>query len=87
MSDFYLNYLISRYGVKCNLMMTYTNSFLYEICDTKSDLYMDMRDYKYLFDTSDYPPDHFLYSDRNKKVLGNYKDEINRTTIERFCGI
>ena len=87
MYDFYYNYLKSRYGAKCNLLMTDTDSFLYEIRDTKSDLYMDMRDYIYLFDTSDYPPDHFLHSDGNKKVLGKFKDETNGTTIERFCGL
>ena len=87
MYDFYYDYLKSRYGAKCNLLMTDTDSFLYEIRDTKSDLYMDMRDYIYLFDTSDYPPDHFLHSDGNKKVLGKFKDETNGTTIERFCGL
>ena len=32
--------------------MSDTDSFLYEIRDTKSDLYMDMSDYMHLFDTS-----------------------------------
>ena len=47
MYDFYYNYLISRYGKKCNLLMTDTDSFLYEIRDTKSDLYVDLRDCMY----------------------------------------
>lgn len=67
--------------------MTDTDSFLYEIRDTKSDLYVDMRDYMHLFDTSDYPPDHFLHSNKNKKVLGKFKDETNGKAIERFCGL
>ena len=87
MYDFYYNYLKSRYGAKCNLLMTDTDFFLYEIRDTKSDLYMDMRDYIYLFDTSDYPPDHFLHSDGNKKKLGKFKDETTGSAIERFCGL
>ena len=86
MYDFYYNYIKSRYGAKCNLL-TDTDSFLYEIRDTKSDLYMDMEDYTYLFDTSDYPPDHFLHSDRNKRVLAKFKDETNGKAVEKFCGL
>jgi len=26
---------------------------------------------------SDYPKDHPLYSDKNKKVIGKFKDELN----------
>ena len=87
MYDFYYNYLKSRYGAKCNLLMTDTDSFLYEIRDTKSDLYMDMRDYLHLFDTSDYLRDHFLHSDKNKRVLAKFKDETNGSPIERHCGL
>ena len=29
------------------------------------------------FDFSDYPEDHILYSNRNKKVIGKFKDECN----------
>ena len=34
--------------------MTDTDSFLYDIRDTKSDVRVDMKDYMYLFNTSDY---------------------------------
>lgn len=33
-------------------------------------------DKKYLYDASDYPKDHPLYSAANKKVLGKMNDEI-----------
>ena len=39
------------------------------------------------FDTSDYPADHFLYSEANKKVLGKMKDETVGIAIEEFVGL
>ena len=87
MYDFYYNYLVKRYGNKCRLLMTDTDSFLFEIKDTKSDLYIDMLDYSHYFDTSDYHQCHFLHSDKNKKVLGKFKDETNGLPIEKFCGL
>lgn len=67
--------------------MTDTDSFLYELKDTKCDLYLEMLDFMHLWDTSDYPSDHFLYSDANRKVLGKFKDETNGKSIEKFCGL
>ena len=40
-----------------------------------------------LFDTSEYPPDHFLFSTRNKKVLGKFKDEVHGTPVQEFVGL
>ena len=62
-------------------------SFLYAIRDTKSDLYMDKRDYIYLFDTSDYPQIIFFIQAETKKKLGKFKDETTGSAIERFCGL
>ena len=67
--------------------MTDTDSFLFQLKDTKSDVYLGMRDYMHLFYFSSYPKDHFLYSEENKKVLGKWKDETNGKPIERFCGL
>ena len=40
-----------------------------------------------LFDTSEYPPDHFLFSTRNKKVLGKFKGEVHCTPVQEFVGL
>ena len=40
-----------------------------------------MKLYQNLYDTSDFPKDHPLYSEANKKVLGKMKDECNGTPI------
>ena len=87
MYRFWYGYLRERYGQNCRLLMTDTDSFLYQLIDTKTDLYLDMRDCMHLWDTSNYPPDHFLHSNVNKKVLGKIKDETNGKPIERFCGL
>ena len=41
-----------------------------------------------LFDTSDYQKkNHFLYSEKNMKVLGKMKDECAGTPFEEFVGL
>ena len=40
-----------------------------------------------LYDTSDYPQDHPLYSSANKKVLGKLKDECAGRAIAEFVGL
>jgi hypothetical protein len=49
--------------------------YKYEI--KNADFYEFMKNNPYYFDTSDYPKDHPLYSDKNKKVIGKFKDELN----------
>ena len=41
----------------------------------------------HLFDTSDYPKDHFLHSTVNKKLFGKIKDETAGVPIEEFVGL
>lgn len=43
--------------------------------------------YSHLFDTSDFPKDHFLHSDINKKVIGKMKSETNEKCISEYCGL
>jgi hypothetical protein len=43
--------------------------------------------HKHLFDTSEYDPDHPLYSTENKKVLGKMKDETHGIPIQEFVGL
>src|SRR5436190_19377805 len=39
------------------------------------------------FDTSDYQPSHPLQSNKNKKVLGKFKDECNGDPIQSFVAL
>ena len=61
-------------------MYTDTDSLLLEI--ETDDVYKDIETNKNLYDTSDYPKEHPLYSNSNKKVLGKMKDECAGTPIE-----
>lgn len=40
-----------------------------------------------LFDTSNYPRDHFLFSEINKKVVGKMKDETAFQPVMGFVGL
>ena len=79
MYDFFYNKLKKQYGPKCELLYTDTDSLLVEI--ETDDVYKDIETNKNLYDTSDYPKEHPLYSNTNKKVLGKMKDECNGTPI------
>jgi hypothetical protein len=77
MLDFHYNTMKPIYKDKIKLVMTDTDSFIYEI--ETEDLYQDILTHKIQdqFDFSDYPKDHPLYSTKNKKVIGMFKDECN----------
>ena len=79
MYDFFYNELKKNYGPKCELLYTDTDSLLLEI--ETDDIYKDIETNKNLYDTSDYPKEHPLYSDTNKKVLRKMKDECKGTSI------
>ena len=85
MYDFHYHHIKSRYGAKAELCFTDTDSLLYDI--QTDDIYDDMMDCKELFDTSDYPTAHKLYSAVNKKVIGLMKDETAGKPIKEFVGL
>ena len=62
-----------------------TDSLLLEI--QTEDVKQDMAKHPDLYDTSDYPKDHPLYSSANKKVLGKLKDECAGRAIAEFVGL
>ena len=88
MYDFHYNYIKQKYGDKTKLLLTDTDSLMYEI--QTEDFYKDINgDVKDRFDTSGYPPDHpsGIPSGFNKKVLGMFKDEVNGNVIDEFVGL
>ena len=68
MYDFHYNYIRKLYGHNATLLFTDTDSLCY-IVET-NDIYKDIEKNLDIFDTSNYSSSHFLYSDKNKKVLG-----------------
>ena len=81
MYDFHYNYIKARYGAKAKLLLTDTDSLCYQI--ETQDIYLDMQNGIHLFDKSNYPQDHFLFSNINKKVLGKLKDELAGMPLEK----
>ena len=79
MYDFFCNELKEQYGSRCELLYTDTDSLLVEI--EADDIYKDTETNKNLYDTSDYPKDHLLHSNTNRKVLGKMKDKCAGTPI------
>ena len=85
MYDFYYSHLKARYGPRCDLIYTDTDSLLLHI--QTEDVYQDMKDHFWLYDTSNYSKDHPLYDARNKKVLGKMKDECGGEPIEEVVAL
>ena len=80
MYDFYYKHLKLKYGPRVDLLYTDTDSLLLEI--KTEDVYKDMENLRdELYDTSDYPKDHPLHSQLNKKVIGKMKDKCSGKPI------
>ena len=85
MYDFFYNHLKAKYGGKCQLVYTDTDSLILDI--QTDDVYKDMQEDSWLYDTSNYPKDHSLYDDRNKKAFGKMKDECGGDVIEEVVAV
>lgn len=94
MYDFHYDRMMKAYGhERVKLLFTDTDSFAYEV--ETDDFYEDMRTLdafkvggdNNIFDTSNYPKDHPLYSLRNLKQPGYFKDEAGGKIITSFIGL
>lgn len=73
------------YGNNLRLLMTDTDSFIYEI--KTPDLFKDIEKFKDDFDLSNLSKDHPLYDTTNNKVVGKMKIETGDVRIKEFTGI
>jgi hypothetical protein len=88
MYSFHYDHMKRKYPQDGQLTLLYmdTDSFMYEFCT--DNLYEDMHeDLDRYYDTSDYPSDHPNFSNKNKKVLGKWKDELNGTPIQEIVAL
>ena len=85
MYDFFYNRMKAKYGHKCELVYTDTDSLILDI--QTEDVYKDMQENSFMYDTSNYPKDHPLYSVTNKKALGKMKDECGGDAIEEVIAV
>ena len=86
MYEFYYDYLNPRYKDKVKLCYMDTDSFilLIETEDFFKDIADDVNEW---FDTSNYDKNDKrpLPIRANKKVLGKFKDELNKKIVTEFC--
>lgn len=80
MAEFYYDLLKANYGDKVHMMMTDTDSFV--LFFQEVDPYYMMADFPHMFDLSNYPRDHRMFSDANAKKLGCFKDELGGVPME-----
>ena len=85
MYDLFYNHLKARYGQKCELVYTETDSLILDI--QTENVYKDMQEYSWLYDTCNYPKDHLLCNERNKKALGRMKDECGVEVINEVTAV
>ena len=88
MYDFHYGYIKPKYGGKAKLLLTDTDSLMYQI--ETEDFYVDISaDIKDWFDTSEFPPTHpsGIPPGLDKKKLGVFKDEMAGELIEEFVGL
>ncbi|XP_035231310.1 uncharacterized protein LOC118203166 isoform X1 [Stegodyphus dumicola] len=85
MYQFHYQYIKKTYASKARLLFTDTDSLCYEI-ETDA-IFQDMGNNLNLFDTSDYPENHPLYSLTNKKTIGKMKDELSGQIAQEFVGL
>ena len=92
MFEFHYDYIKNKYSDRAKLVMTDTDSLIYEI--KTDDFYNDIaEDVESKFDTSEFKKDHPAINDFgfkvgvNKKVIGMFKDETGGKQIEEFVGL
>jgi hypothetical protein len=85
MYGFHYDVVKPMYGSRAKLLFTDTDSLCYEL--QTEDVFEDMARLRDHLDTSDYPQDHPLFSLKNSKVLGKFKDECNGISPRQFVGL
>ena len=84
MCDNYYNTWLQHFP-RSDLLFTDTDSFCVAV--EHPDVYGEMAKFQDWFDFSEYPEDHALYDDTNRKVLGKFKDELEGTCMTKFIGL
>ena len=85
MYNFYYNNLKKTYCDKIKLLYTDTDSVIIHV--QTEDIYQDIAQNLDNYDTSNYQPNHPLFSNTNKKIIGKFKDELGGQLLTEFIGI
>jgi len=85
MYRFYYDVMKAKYGDRCSLLFTDTDSLC---CAVRThDIYDDFAGIANELDTSNFETDHPLYSLDNRRVLGKMKSETGSTAPKEFVGL
>ena len=84
---FWFHYTVMKpkFGTSLQVLYTDTDSLIYEI--TEENLNEKLKELGDYFDFSNFPKSHELYSEKNKKVPGLFKDETSGQPISEFVGL
>ena len=85
MYSYYNDHLKKTYKDKIKLLATDTDSLIVHV--ETPDVHSDMQKNNHLYDFSNYPTTHPLFSEQNKGVLGTFKDETKSLPIAEFVGL
>ena len=72
-------------SMNLELLYSDTDSFIHAI--KTEDVYVDLQKLTNSFDFSNYPSDHFLFSNVNKRVVFKFKDEAAGKNIAEFIAL
>ena len=87
MYDFKYRHGRQIFGEDMRIAYIDTDSFIIHHNLSKEELEQRLKEHQQLFDLSNYPVDHPLYSKVNKKVIGKMKNEVAGMEIKEFCGL
>ncbi|XP_060847730.1 LOW QUALITY PROTEIN: uncharacterized protein LOC132931392 [Rhopalosiphum padi] len=86
MYDFHYNVMKKKYGNKINSLYSDTDSMVYAI--RTHNFFNDIRyDLSPFFDTSNYPIDHYCFSEIYKNQPGYFKDEMGGKILKEFVSL
>lgn len=86
MYKFMYDFLKPKYGEKCALAYTDTDSFILHL--QKTNFYNEIKENSAMFDTSDFSiGNRFNIEPKNKKIPGIFKDELNGKIVLEFVGL
>ena len=80
MMEFHYNFIKKNYQERAKLILSDTDSFMYEI--QTEDVYQDFFKAKEYFDFSSYPVTSPFFDKTNAKVVGKFKDETSGVPIK-----
>ncbi len=86
MYDFHYNVMKNKYNNKIRLLYSDTDSLIYNIRTFNffNDIRYDLFPY---FDTSNYPKDHYCFSENHKNQPGYFKDEMGGKILKEFVSL